>query len=239
MGPHTEQFGLIAPGDWIDFFRYIGEEYNGVVAPEFDNRNIGKHIMGKMMQADRDYDVVFQPKHVGAEVTDFDENDTKIPPTQAPYYLRANTGPRWLAGSVMSRPFITTAQCSGKFAMTSLESSRDYAGVGNVFSRFMTFEKVDHCLSVQEGALVVEHKAGGEHVLHAGDTAIIPAKQGFRLKFASRYVQVFTFSSGDGVEAIIHTAGKPFEGFVIPEEAKAFDEDALVAACKQLSVTLD
>ena len=29
IGPHTEIQGLIAPGDRVDFFRYVSEPYEG------------------------------------------------------------------------------------------------------------------------------------------------------------------------------------------------------------------
>lgn len=235
VGPHTEIFGLIDPGRWIDFFRYIGEAYEGIITPEFDNRNIRENIMKKMMKADRDYDVVFQPKHVPPPVGDFDDNDTKIPESKAAYYLRADTGPRWIAAGVLSRPFITTAQNDGKFAMTSLESSDHYGA--SPLSRFMTF-KVDHCLTVIEGVLEISMQGGEKYLIHEGETAFIANGQGFALGFASRYVRVWTFSSGNGIESVIHEAGELFEGVVLPDEAKQFDQSRLDKACEKLGVQL-
>jgi mannose-6-phosphate isomerase-like protein (cupin superfamily) len=237
LGPHTETMGLVAPGDWIDFFRYVGETYAGLISPEFDSRNIREHLMGRMMKADRDYDVNFVRDYKPPEVGEFDAEDSKIPEGCAPYYLRANTGPRWLAGGVMSRPFCTTAQTTGKFAMTSLESSKEYGE--SILSRYMTFPHVDHCFSCQEGALVVKMKNGGEYTVREGETAVIPAGQGFALGFASKYVRVWTFTSGDGVEAVIHKAGGPYEGFVLPDAAQAFDQQRLESACRDLRVSLD
>lgn len=239
LGPHTETFGLVAPGDWIDFFRYIGEAYHGVITPEFDDRNIKEHIIGRMMKADRDYDVVFARDYSPPAVGDFDESDSIIPDGQAPYYLKANTGPRWVAGGVMSRPFITTAQCSGKFAISSIESSKDYGSTGNIFSRYLTFKDVDHCFSVQEGALVIRLKGGEEYTINGGETAVIPAGQGFALKFASKYVRVWTFTGGDGVEAVIHKLGQPYKGFVLPEMTQPLDDSALAGVCESLGVSLD
>ena len=229
----------MAPGDWIDFFRYIGEAYHGIITPEFDNRNIKEHIMGRMMKAQRDYDVVFARNYNPPELKDFDDSDSIIPDGQAPYYLKANTGPRWMVGSVMSRPFVTTSQCSGKFAMTSLESSKDYGSSGNIFSHYLTFKKVDHCFSVQEGIFVIKMKDGKEHTVREGETAVIPAGQGFSLSFDSRYVRVWTFSSGDGVEAIVHKIGQPFKGYVLPEEVQPLDESKLAEICESIDVSLD
>ncbi|KAF2668884.1 RmlC-like cupin [Microthyrium microscopicum] len=239
LGPHTETFGLVAPGDWIDFFRYIGEPYSGTVTAEFDNRNIKEHIMGKMMKADRDYDVHFVRDYHPPEVKDFDENDSVIPEGQSPYYLKANTGPRWLAGSVLSRPFVTTAQNGGKFAITSLESSKDYESRGNVFSRFLTFKNTDHCFSVQEGVLIVKLKDGEEQTVREGETAVIQAGQSFSLSFGSKYVRAWSIASGDGVETVIQTIGKPFKGFVLPEEPPELDDLELAETLKSIGVDLD
>lgn len=189
------------------------------------------------MKADRDYDVNFVRDYKPPRVGEFDESDSKIPDGCAPYYLRANTGPRWLAGGVLSRPFCTTAQTTGKFAMTSLESSKEYGK--SILSRFMTFPHVDHCLSCQEGALIVKMKAGGEYTMREGETAVIPANQGFALGFASKYVRVWTFSSGDGVETIIQKAGEPFGGFVLPDKAEALDQSRLEGVCRDIGVSLD
>lgn len=191
------------------------------------------------MKADRDYDVVFARGYEPPALADFDESDSKIPEGSAPYYLRANTGPRWVAGGIMSRPFITTAQSSGKFAISSIESSKDYGSAGNIFSRFLTFKDVDHCFSVQEGILVIRLKGGEKYNVREGETAVIPAGQGFSLQFASRYVRVWTFTGGDGVEAIVHKVGKSYEGFVLPELTQPLDESKLIEVCGSLGVSMD
>jgi len=43
-----------------------------------------------------------------------------------------------------------------------------------------------------------------------GGTAVIPAGQGFALAFGGKFVRVWMFQSGDGVEAIIHRVGSRF-----------------------------
>ncbi|KAF9774289.1 hypothetical protein IL306_007729, partial [Fusarium sp. DS 682] len=56
LGPHTETVGLVAPGDWVDFFRYVGETYNGILVPENDDRDIKSMLMQKMMAAKDRFD---------------------------------------------------------------------------------------------------------------------------------------------------------------------------------------
>ena len=229
--------GLVAPGDWIDFFRHIGETYNGVVAPEFDNRDLKTHIIGRMMKANKDYDVHFVHDYKPPEVGEWDDEDTKVPEGLTPYYLRWNTGPRWMAGSVMSRPFCTTANSGGRFAISSLESSKDYGKT--ILDRYMTFPKTDHCFVVMEGVLIVKMKGGEEHNVHDGETAVLPANHGFALGFGSKYVRVNSFASGDGIEAIIHRAGEPYEGIIIPDSPPTLDATKWESVCKDLGVILE
>ena len=106
VGPHTELQGLITPGDWVDFFRYVSEPYEGILVPESDNRDLKSLLIPKVMAAKGKFDVVFQPHYVPPEVSDWTKEDEKLPEGHQGYFLRANTGPRWMLGGVMSRPFV-------------------------------------------------------------------------------------------------------------------------------------
>lgn len=227
-------FGLITPAEWIEFFRYVAEPYDGVLFPEFDERSLHEMIMNKMKAATRDYDVVFHPRHQGCEVGEWTSSDETIPSSTAPYYLRANAGPRWLLGGVMSRPFITTRQSDGKFAISSIESSSKLEP--SVFSRRMTFPKVHHCLSVLEGALEISLGDGASSTIRQGETVFVAANTPFSLRFASKFVRFWSFTSGDGIESLIHEAGTPFKGYIIPDEAEAVDQSRVQAASEKLSI---
>lgn len=223
LGPHTELHGLITPGDWVDFFRHVSEPYEGLLVPETDNRDLKALLIPKVMAAKGKFDVVFQPDYQPPELSDWvDGEDNDLPASSEPFFLRANTGPRWMLGGVMSRPFVTTAQSNGVCAISSIESSRVFGE--SLFSRYMAFDKVDHCLCVQEGTLVVRlgssstSSSPSSCVLHEGETAVIPAGQPFALDFASRYVRVWSFTDGDGIEALVHRLGQRFDGVVLPDK---------------------
>ncbi|KAH8678392.1 cupin domain-containing protein [Xylariales sp. PMI_506] len=243
LGPHTETLGLVAPGDWIDFFRYVGETYEGVVIPESDNRDLKSLLIPKLMQAKDRFDVHFERNYQPPEVAEWQAEENVLPGPLEPYFLRANTGPRWLLGGVISRPFINASQCSGKFAITSLESSKVY-GASPFSSRWLTFPTTDHCFCVQEGLLRVQIRDGEAAAegawteVREGQTLVIAAGQAFRLDFGSRYVRAITFTNGAGIENLIHTAGAPYEGFVLPEAAEAVDSSRFEAACKDLEIEL-
>jgi hypothetical protein len=157
-----------------------------------------------------------------------------LPKDSSPYFLRSNTGPRWMAGGVMSRPFITTAQSAGKFAISSIESSSTYGKT--IFSQSLKFKDVDHCLCVCEGALVVKLNGTGEETVREGETVVIPAGQSFTLEFASRYVRVISFTSGDGIESLIQKVGAPYKGAVLPDEAPELDESGLDKVFQELVI---
>ncbi|PYH29832.1 RmlC-like cupin [Aspergillus neoniger CBS 115656] len=217
LGPHTETYGVVTPGDWVDFFRYVSEPYEGILVPENDDRDLKALLIPKVMAAKQDFDVVFQPHYQPPALGEWSADEEKLPESSQPYFLRANTGPKWMLGGVMSRPFITTRQSQGVCAISSIESSKTYGET--LLSKFLTFQSVDHCLCVQEGTLTVQLKDGPESTFREGETVVIPAGQAFALRFASRYVRVWSFTDGDGIETLIHRLGTPFEGAVLPDQA--------------------
>ncbi|RHZ60795.1 uncharacterized protein CDV56_104166 [Aspergillus thermomutatus] len=237
LGPHTEIYGLITPGDWVDFFRYVSEPYEGILVPEDDNRDLKSILIPKVMAAKEKFDVVFQPNYQPPEVGEFTKDDEKIPDGQEPYYLRSNTGPRWMLGGVMSRPFITTKQSNGVCAISSIESSKEYSE--GLFSKYMTFKSVDHCFCVLEGTLTVRLKNSADAVFREGETVVVPAGQAFALRFDSKYVRVYSFTDGDGIESLVHRLGKPFEGFILPDKEPEWDDSQVEAVATELNVEIE
>lgn len=219
LGPVSQSLGLVTPGDWVDFFRYIGEPYAGLLLPQFDDRDIKAILIPKVMAARDKFDVVFQRPgtYTPPEVGEWGPQDEKLPEGQEPYYLKANTGPRWMLGGVMARPFITTKQSDGKFAIASVESSSAYGAASNPFATPRAFGKTDHVFNVLEGVLSVGLD-GAENPVREGESVMVPAGQAFSLKFESKYVRAWSWASGDGVESVVMKAGKSFEGIVLPDE---------------------
>lgn len=144
----------------------------------------------------------------------------------------------------MSRPYIFASQCSGKFAITSLESSSSY-GRSALAERWMTFRTVDHCFCVQEGLLRVKIKmeegadAAEWSDVREGQTVLVPAGQGFVLDFGSRYVRAITFTNGRGLEELIKLAGHDCPSVVLPEEAAPFDPARFQKACGEVEVAAE
>lgn len=92
-GPIHESIGLMTPGQSVDFFRFVFEQYDDVVTNEFDQRHPEDTLGLKFLEIKERYDVIFQPQHQGCLASEWTENDTKIRKGVEPYYLRANTAP--------------------------------------------------------------------------------------------------------------------------------------------------
>lgn len=230
--------GLVAPGDWVDFFRYVGETYQGVVVPENDDRDL-RSILGKKMMVAKDrFDVHFKFDYQPPEVADWLDSENRLAGPGEPYFMRANTGPRWVLGGVMSRPFILSSQCGGKFSISSIESSNAYKK--SPLARWLTFAEVDHCFCVQEGLLRVKLKgSGGRSEVREGQTLVVAAGETFTLGFGSRYVRVWSFSNGRGIEEVVQNAGSSYSSLVLPEVGVAWEEEVLFEACRTLNVQLE
>ncbi|OIW26640.1 cupin domain-containing protein [Coniochaeta ligniaria NRRL 30616] len=244
LGPYTETLGLIAPGDWIDFFRYIAEPFDGNILPEFDGRDLASILIPKVMAAKDQFDVNFvrpgSGEYTPPEVGEWLDSENVLPGPGEPYFLRANTGPRWLLGGVLVRPFINASQCGGRFGIASIEGSGAYSKDSSPLGRSLAFPTVDHCFVVFEG--VLEVKLEGEEgwsAVREGQTLVVAAGQGFALGFGSRYVRAVLFTNGCGIEELIQTAGEPFEGFVLPDEPGSWDEGRFLEAAGRLGVLVD
>ncbi|KEZ45782.1 Cupin domain-containing protein [Scedosporium apiospermum] len=241
LGPHTEQFGLISPANWVDFFRYIAEPYEGIIAPAKDPRDLRGLLIPKVIAAKDRFDVHFvqDPNYTPPEVGEWLPEDSELPKEKlTPYYLKANEGPRWMVGGVMSRPFIRAGHVEGRFAISSIESSDVYEK--SAFARWFTFPKVDHCFCVLEGLLKIRVKSeGGWDTVREGQTVVISAGETFTLAFASKFVRAILFTSGPGIEEVVHTAGAPCDDVILPDEVADWSEDQFKKACDDLGVLVD
>jgi len=232
----NESLGLVTPGDWVDFFRFVSDKYEGVHVDEYDNRNTLERLFPLFKTIKEKFDVVFQPHHVGCEVGEWTENDTKIPDGVEPYYLRANTGPRYLLGGILSRPFITTKQSARRFAITSIESSNRYSE--SVLSKPFKFEKAHQVYCVLDGSMNVMVD-GRANDVRSGETVFVPAGTAASVTFNDRYVRFWAFSSHDGLETLVSQAGGEYEGKVIPEKARDIDMSAVKDVSKRIGMSFD
>lgn len=235
LGPHTELLGLVAPGDWIDFFRYVGETYEGVMVPEADDRDLKKALMSKLMSAKDRFDVHFSRDYQPPEVGEWLPEESTLGKPGEAYFLKADTGPRWILGGVMSRPFIRSSQTGGRFSMSSIESSNAYNR--SPLSRWLTFATVDHCFVVKEGVFSIKIKGDSEwNNVREGQTIVVAAGETFMARFSSRFVRVWSCANGSGIEELVQKAGTEYQGFVIPDSIVNWDESKIAQVCEEIGV---
>jgi hypothetical protein len=213
----------------VDFFRHVGEDYNGVIVPGNDNRDLKSLLIPKLMAAKDRFDVNFvrDPSYVPASEAPWEVSENQLASPETPYFLRANSGPRWILGGVLSRPFIHADQTGYRFAISSIESSSDY-GV-SALGHTLTFKHVDHCFCVQEGLLRVKLGANESwNEVREGQTIVLAAGEPFIIEFASRFVRLWSFTNGQGIEEVIRQGGNSYGGFVIPDTPEDVDKRQLL-----------
>lgn len=197
-----------------------------------------------MASKDR-FDVHFEREYQPPALGSWEDSENQLLGPEKPYFLRANTGPRWILGGIISRPFIHAEQTGGRFAISSIESSKVYNPQQQPLSRWLTFFEVDHCFCVQEGLLRVQLRSserqpsGIWNEIREGQTILIAAGETFMMDFGSRFVRVWSFASGEGIEQLIRNAGTSYQGFVLPEKAELMDESRVMIACQKLKVSCD
>ena len=117
--------GLIVPGGWEEFFRFIGEPYDGPLWPLDDQRNVFEVLIPKLKAAAEQFDMIPLPQHKQFGPSPWKETENKLPGKLEPYFLKNATGPAYLAGGTVVRPLITTAESDGKFVIGSIEGCGD------------------------------------------------------------------------------------------------------------------
>ncbi|KAK9447915.1 RmlC-like cupin domain-containing protein [Limtongia smithiae] len=217
ISQHTEFIGLIVPGNWIDFFRFVGEPYAGCLFPTSDARNPMETIVPKIIAASEKFDMVPVRDHPFVAPQPWKEGeDISIPDGVEPYFLRAYSGQKWILGGILDRPLITETQSNGRFSIASIQGSVKHKSLLRQASA-IKFDKVHHCILVVEGRLDLEIE-GTKVVVAAQELAYIPSKTAFSLGFGSSHAQAYIFANGGGIEKIIRTLGTTYEPHTIPDE---------------------
>ncbi|KAG9664165.1 cupin domain-containing protein, partial [Aureobasidium melanogenum] len=221
LGSHTEFAGLIVPGGWEEFFRFIGEPYAtspmGPLFPTRDNRNPMEVLVPKLIAATEKFDMVPKRDHKGAEPVLCTQEDNRLSnsPTE-PYFLKADAGPRYASAGLLVKPLCQKADTDGKFSIARLEGS---AAIKSQYLAYntLTFETSHHCFLVDMGGfrLTVD---GQSSEISAGETIFVPAGQEFTLEVASRYAALYVFTNGGGLVEMLVGMGKEYGSQIIAED---------------------
>jgi hypothetical protein len=236
VGEYTEFVGLIVPGGWEEFFRFIGEPYDGPLWPVNDERNPFQVLIPKLKAAAETFDMVPQPQHKGADPQAWENGkDSTLPGKLEPYYLKAMTGPRFLTGGIVARPLATMKETNGRFAIGSIEGCS--AHNGSIPWKGLKFADVHHCFHVGAGTFEITID-GSKSRITTGETVYIPKGTTFDVRFASRFAKTYVFSNGGGLLEFLIEAGKPFDENVVPEKAENVDEASLRSLVEKAKIEM-
>ncbi|KAK5046896.1 hypothetical protein LTR84_007250 [Exophiala bonariae] len=222
LGDYTEFVGLIVPGGWEEFFRFIGEPYAGPLFPLVDERNIFEVLIPKLKAATEKFDMIPVRDHPAVQPQPWrDGADDKLPGALKPYFLRAGTGPRFLVGGVVVSPLIGAAESDGRFSIACIEGSSWHEG--SPLSETFRFANVHHAIQVVDGQLGLTI-GDQEATLNVGETAYIPKTTSFSMRVRSRYIKFYVFISGNGLADLLCQLGKSYDQTIPPERPVAWEK---------------
>lgn len=221
LGSHTEFAGLIVPGGWEEFFRFIGEPFAtspmGPLFPTRDHRNPMEVLVPKLMAATEKFDMVPKRDHKGAEPSLCTKEDDKLSgEATTPYFLKSDAGPRYAAGGLLVKPLCQKADSNGKFSIARIEGSETIKAQYLAYNT-LNFKTSHHCFLVDMGSfrLTVNNQTS---TISAGETIFVPAGQEFTLEVASRYSALYVFTNGGGLVEFLVGMGKEYQSQIIAEE---------------------
>lgn len=233
--------GLIVPGGWEEFFRFIGEPYDGATWPTEDPRNFFQVLLPKLKAAAEKFDMIPCPQHTAVEPGEWTSKDSQLPGSLQPYFLKNGTGPAFALGGTVLRPLITTAESDGKFSIASIEGSSHPSLQTSLFSingRKIRFPNVHHAFQVVEGAAAISIGSREPTRVNAGELVYVPKDTKFTLEFASRYAKVYVFANGGGLIGLLQSLGKDFRQPTLPEVAIPWNESELESVGSEVGLQL-
>lgn len=233
--------GLIVPGGWEEFFRFIGEPYDGPMWPMEDNRNFFEVLLPKLKAAAEQFDMVPCPQHKSVEPQAWAGSDNKLPGKLEPYFLRSGTGPAYAVGGTVCRPLITTAESAGKFAIGSIEASSHkdlQSGIFDKPSRRLKFDTTHHAFQVVEGVMEFTISDTKPSRLGVGELLYVPKGNTFSFTSKTRCAKMYVFGNDGGLIELMQRLGERYESPVLPEKASAWDETRLKSLGESLGFQL-
>lgn len=237
LGDHTEFVGLIIPGGWEEFFRFIGEPYAGTLFPTKDKRNPMEVLVPKLIAATEKFDMIPKRDHKGGSPVPCPDSDSSLPDSTAPFFLKADKGPRWAAGGLLIKPLTRPVHTDGKFAIARIEGSSAVSSAA-VTSQALTFTSSHHAFYIDQGTFSFTI-AGETSTIGTGETVFVPAGMAFSFKVTSRYGAAYAFTSGGGVVELLIGAGQPYDQCVISDDFPVELKEELSVLEKRCKVSIE
>lgn len=236
---HTEFLGLIIPGGWEEFFRFVGEPYSGPLFTTNDQRNPLEVLIPKLMAATEKFDMIPVRDKVQFEPQPWDGTETKLPGTceNGGYFLKAFSGEKFAVGGTVIRPLATRKETNEKFSIYCVEGSAHHKGKG--LKTPLKFENAHHAIYVDTG-LVKLLIDGINIILTAGETTFVPSNAPWSFDFESVYAKIYIFANGGGIGEILTSVGTKYELAAIPQigDEVSWDENKLKGLESQLEFSM-
>ncbi|KAH8600725.1 RmlC-like cupin domain-containing protein [Bisporella sp. PMI_857] len=215
---HTEFIGLIIPGGWEEFFRFIGEPFSGPLFPTHDRRNPFEVLIPRLIAATEKFDMIPVREKQAFDPQPWTGSENTLPGKceRGGYFLKADTGPRWQLGGTVIKPLATRKETDGRFSIYSWESSVNY--VSNGLNKSLNFSETHHAIQVIEGVVAVAI-SGEESKILPGETVFVPSGTGWKINAESVFAKVYIFANGGGLGEVSQRVGQQYEFAVVPEES--------------------
>jgi len=231
--------GLIVPGGWEEFFRSIGEPYDGPMWPMDDTRNVFEVLIPKLKAAAEKHDMVPLPQHKQFAPQEWTGEENKLPGKLEPYFLKNATGPAYDVGGTVCRPLATIKETDGRFSMGSVELSSQHHQ-HSIFAKensSLRFDKAQHAFQVMTGSVEFQLDSYAPSKIHAGEMIYVPKGTAFRYQATSRFSKMYVFASGPSIVEVLCKLGKEHKTTILPEKAEDSDTAALEALQPELGFT--
>lgn len=220
--------GLIVPGGWEEFFRFIGEPYSGPTWPLHDDRDFFSVMLPKLKAASEKFDMIPCPQQQHFPPQPWAGSENALPGKPEPYYLKNATGPAWSVGGMIIRPLVTITESSGRFAIGSIEGSAQH-NAQSIFASGsrLVFKDVHHAFYLASGSVRFDIEGCAETTLHAGELVYVPKGVRFTSEVLSRGARLYAFCNGGGMVELLQALGEAYGETVVPERAEAYDKGKL------------
>ncbi|KAI7106237.1 hypothetical protein KC365_g1091 [Hortaea werneckii] len=232
--------GLIVPGGWEEFFRFIGEPYQGPMWPMHDEREFFDVLLPRLKQAAEKFDMVPCPQKESFGPQEWSGEENVLPGKLEPYFLQSGTGPAYEFGGTVCRPVCTTRESGGRFSLGSIESSKLFHSAG-IFAKpgqTVRFDKVHHAFYVDTGSVMFHLDGTAPTKLSAGEMLYVPKGTAFRCETVSRFSKMYAFASGDGLVEVFCRLGREHKTSILAEKAEKCDVGALEALGPEYAFTV-
>lgn len=233
---HTEFVGLIIPGGWEEFFRFIGEPYTGPLFPTNDNRNPFQVLIPKLIAATEKFDMIPVREKQSFDPQPWDGSEVSLPGKceEGGYFLRDGAGEKKSVGGLVVRGMATRKETNDRFSIYEIAGSGLSAG----FDQALKFAKTHHALQTVEGILKVTID-GKSTLASFGETVFIPAGTSFKVEIESKFAKAYLFANGGGLGEVLSSIGSAYTLPGVPneQEAKSADTSALKGLEGELEFT--